>query len=100
MTCEVCGDHGIVKVNWSNAPEDYGVCLCRVGQQWSVDENNVRKVAPMWILWCAWNQISPDRVVLLENVLTDEERREFGFTSQAESVNREAALMAQGKRAR
>lgn len=95
--CHVCGDHGIVRANWSDAPDDFVLCLCPVGLQWRSLSNDS---TPLYMVWCARNAVPPSRLFLLEEVLTPAELAERGFQWPATptAVAREAALMAAGKR--
>lgn len=99
MTCAMCGDKGLVKVNWSDAPPDYAVCLCPVGENYRFAVNAGKPVEPQWLVWCARNGVDPAQMFLLEEVLTADELREAGFAAPASSrQSREAALLAAGKR--
>jgi hypothetical protein len=97
MTCEVCGDKGLVRLNWADAPDDYAVCLCEEGLRLRVDRNNGKSVAPLWLVWCGREQIDPSRMFLIEEVLTPDELTERELRKPAVSMNREAALLAAGK---
>lgn len=77
--CGICADKGIVKVNWEDAPPDFAVCLCRVGLDMRANRNAGREAIPLWHVWCAREQVSHDRVFLLEDVLTPEELADAGF---------------------
>ena len=100
MNCGVCGDKGLVKLNWSDADPDFGVCLCEEGLRLRVDRNNGKTVAPMWMVWCAREQIAPSRMFLLEEVLTPSELTEKGLSRPLgpSVVTREAALLGVGKK--
>lgn len=100
MNCGVCGDRGLVKLNWADAEPDFGVCLCLEGLRMRVDRNNGNAVAPLWMLWCAREQVDPSRIFLLEEVLTPAELADKGLAKQAEIETREAALLRIGKRSK
>jgi hypothetical protein len=100
VTCEVCHDHGVVKLNWSDAPPEYGICLCPFGLELRIARNVHRAVTPLWQVWAAREQVDPSLVWYLEDVLTPAELAERGFQSgtvEASAESREAALMAAGK---
>jgi hypothetical protein len=99
MSCQVCADKGIVKLNWSDAPEDYGVCLCAVGRTMRETRNAGKRTDyALWQVWATREGIDPDRVLLLEDILTDEEMRECGFVRQVVTSDPMAALSSIGKR--
>lgn len=81
--CSSCADKGLIRVNWSDAPEDYALCLCTVGQQMRSPRNiSVKRVTegfPLWMLWCQRERVDPSRIVRMEDVLTVEELAARGF---------------------
>lgn len=79
MNCSTCSDKGIVKVNWSDVPCDYAVCLCPAGESMRSTVNNSRHVSPRWRVWAAREQVNPETVWMLEDVCTPEELAERGF---------------------
>lgn len=89
MSCQPCGDHGLIRLNYQDAPELYArgddapdgfaVCLCRVGQQWRIANNNGKPCIPLWQLWAIRNGVEPERVRLLEDVLTPTDLAGLGF---------------------
>lgn len=99
--CMTCGDKGIVRLNWEDAPEDFAICLCDAARWYRSDENAGRHTGVYgWQVWCAREQIDPSRMFLLEEVLTAEELRAAGLTKSNTvdlEVSREAFLLAQGK---
>jgi len=98
MSCETCADHGVVKVNWNDAPEDYAVCLCQAGRNLRVTTNGYAKsVTPLWLLWAAREQVDPARVVMLEDIATPEEMQVWGFAEAEPGERLEQRLMALGK---
>lgn len=102
MTCAVCNNHGIVKLNWSDAPEEYALCLCASGLALRRQEKPEDTWFP-WQVWAAKSGVEPSKVFLLEEVLTPEELRERGLSlpsAAPAAVDREAALLAIGKRTR
>ena len=98
MTCASCGDHGIIRCEWSNAEPDFALCLCRSGQDMRRDENCGTPTAALWQVWCARNQIAPSRIFLMEEVLTPAELQQRGFSQPEQADNREAALLGAAKR--
>jgi hypothetical protein len=99
VNCQSCGDVGIVRVPWSNAPDDFAVCLCKAGHQMR-DETNAGKPTgyALWQVWAYREQIDPSRLFLLEEILTPEELAARGFTVTPAVMSREAALLNAGKR--
>lgn len=100
MNCQVCADHGMVKLNWSDAPTEYGICLCQIGRELRISRNVRSKVTPLWQVWAAREQVDPSLVWMLEDVLTPAELTELGFhgvVGEPSAESREAALMAAGK---
>lgn len=100
MTCSSCQDKGIIRLNWADAPEDFALCLCRVGQVMRSDVNHGRKTSPRWYAWCGMNNVDVSRVVLIEDVLTPAELSERGFHTAEPEANREAALLAASRKRR
>jgi hypothetical protein len=100
VICATCADRGIVKANWSNAPDDYAICLCDVGHVYRNDGNGGKRTGFCgWQIWASQNGIDPSRIFLLEEVLTPEELADRGFQKPSKSrlADREAALLAAGK---
>lgn len=77
MTCPTCADRGLVKVNWKDAPEDYAVCLCHVGEL--LRAVTTKGQQPAWRAEAARRDIDAARVVMLEDVCTPEELAQRGF---------------------
>lgn len=108
MTCESCGDLGMVAFlphDSTVAPDDattddlhYAVCLCPAGQAFRLNTNQGHKVAPQWVLWCARHGIAESRVTLVEKVYSAEELAEVGFSKPPLEMNRDAVMLAAGKR--
>lgn len=97
MSCLSCGDKGIIRLPWTDAPDDYAVCLCPAARWYRSDENAYRKTGYFgWQVWAYRNQVPPERVWLMEEVLSQAELAERGFGKPA-AVDREAALLAAGK---
>jgi hypothetical protein len=90
---------GVIRVPWSDAPDDFAICLCRAGAEMRNGRNVKQTEFALWQLWAAREQIDPSRVFFLEEVLTPQELSERGFSMPARptAVAREAALMAAGK---
>lgn len=100
--CATCGDKGIVRINWSDAPEDFALCLCMVGTLMRSTQNvsvkSVRDGYPLWMLWAERERVTHDRIVKLEDVLTVDELTAHGFVKpQATGVD---AVIAAGRRTR
>jgi hypothetical protein len=73
MTC-VCQGRGVVRFqNTDGAPDEFGICLCAVGQGLRVAVNRGKATAPRWQLWAAREQVDPAQVAMIEEFLTDEE---------------------------
>jgi hypothetical protein len=96
MSCDTCGDKGLVKLDWSDAPPDFGMCLCPAGLWY---RRGTAQSGYGWQLWAATHGVEPSRVVRLEDVLTAAELAACGFgATQPAAVDHEAALLAAGKR--
>lgn len=110
MTCQTCGDTGFWPYVDSDNPKPdehvtgadlfVAVCLCEAGMAWRQRENHGRKVPPLWLVWCAQHQVSPNRVCLLEDVWTTAEMSAAGFSKPVAQISREAALLAADRRKR
>jgi len=105
MSCPSCGDKGIIRMPWTDAEDDYAVCLCPAARWYRSDENAGRKTGYFgWQVWAYRNQVSPERVWLMEEALTPAElaERGFGASGQLRGNDREAALLAaaRGKKAK
>lgn len=98
MTCETCSGLGLLIQEWTDAPHDFSICVCEAGQAWRRAENNGHKTVPQWLLWCARWQVEPERVFLLEDVYTGQELAAAGLSKPVVDFNREAALLAAGRR--
>lgn len=105
MSCDLCTDGFVPFVpkdhlkpvaDTTAADLYFAVCLCPTGQVWRNRENNGRKVAPLWAVWCARNQVDYRRVVMLESVYTASELAEAGL-GHPEEQNRATALLARGR---
>ena len=98
MSCTTCEDKGLVAVPWTDAPDDYAVCLCPIGRGLRTTKNYKSAVAPLWEVWAAREQVDPSRVRMLETLLSEDELKARGFSLGVPSrVDREAALLAAGK---
>lgn len=97
MICSVCHDKGIVSLPWTDAPDDYAVCLCSIGRAMRSTKNYKATVMPLWKVWCAREQVHPSRMSMIEDWLPDEELAAHGWLTQAPAVDREAALLAASK---
>lgn len=99
--CALCGDRGLVRVNWADVAEDYAVCLCETGLRLRVNRNRGEEVTPLWKVWAFREGVELARIVLLEDILTPAELAAKGFLApgQHDARSREAALLAAGKKA-
>lgn len=101
--CSTCDDKGIIRVTWNDAPDDYAVCLCPIGQAMR-SESNAGKLTgyALWQVWAFREQVDPSRVFFLEEVLTPTELAAKGFQKPVETTHatREAALLAGSRRGR
>jgi hypothetical protein len=79
MNCQHCGDVGMIRVPWSDAPDDFAVCLCQAGQSMRQENNYKETGFALWQVWAAREQIDPSRIFLLEEILTPAELAERGF---------------------
>lgn len=98
VICAHCGDLGMAIQEWTDAPHDFAVCVCRAGDQWRNDDNNGRTVTPAWRVWCAREQVDPSRVFMLEDIYTAQELAAAGLSRQVADINREARLLASSRR--
>lgn len=99
MTCQTCGDKGLVRVNWNDAPEDYAVCLCHRGELLRMVQ--VKGQQPAWRVEAARRGIETARVVMLEDVCTPEELAARGFRElSAGDAMSAVAAAARGRSAR
>lgn len=105
--CPACDDLGLVPFLSHDAPVSehaatsddlcFAVCLCAAGQVFRRDVNEGHRVAAQWRLWCARYGVDPDRVTMLEHAYTANELAAVGF-KKPDAINREAAMLAAGKR--
>ena len=108
VMCPACDDFGLVPflphdspvadADVKTADMHFAVCLCSYGQAFRLDVNEGHKVAPQWRLWCARYQVDPSRVVMLEHAYTANDLAAAGFSKPVASINREAAMLAAGRR--
>lgn len=96
MNCPVCGDKGVVRVRYrDDSTDDFGVCLCGIGQGLRHDRNALGKALNyfLWHIWAAREQVELSRMFMVEELLTDDElaaipRAEMpAKTSIAEAMN-------------
>ncbi len=97
MTCSVCAGKGLIRLNWSDAPDEFALCLCAAGMAWRHTRNNGKPVPALWRVWCTQHQVDPACVFKVEDVLTAEELAERGL-SVAPVRSAEAALLAIGRK--
>lgn len=100
VNCPICFDKGLAVLEWTDAPPDFGVCLCDAGQAMRRTENEGRAVTPLWRVWCALHQVDPSRVSMLEDVFTADELTAVGLRKAPANISREAALLAAGRKAK
>lgn len=108
MICPICDGTGLYpfvdaenpKPNAAIVAADlyFAVCLCEAGQSFRAADNNGRRTAPLWQLWCAHHRVDPSRVFLLEEVLSAVELTALGFRRAPTSISRESALLAAGRK--
>lgn len=109
MTCPTCEDFGLIPfVELDNPkPDDaigredlwFALCLCERGMTLRESRNAGHSTGfALWQLWAAREQVNPERILRLEDVLTGDELQATGFdSSRSLVVNREAALLAIGR---
>lgn len=100
MICRSCGDKGLIRVEWSDAPDDYAICLCLTGLALRNDTNAGKHTGyALWQAVVAQRQIDPAHVFLIEEILTPAELAARGFHLPAAraGASREAALLAAGR---
>ena len=100
MICQSCGDKGIIRLPWTDAPDDYAICLCPAARWYRSDDNAGRHTGYFgWQVWAYRHQVDPSRVWLMEEALTSAELSERGFVMpvQPTLVARETALLEAGK---
>jgi hypothetical protein len=102
VTCDVCGDLGMLIQPWTDAPHDYAICLCPAAAWYRSDVNAGRHTGTFgWQLWCAMHQVDPARVFRLEEIYSPAELAAVGLSQQPIPFDREAAILAAaGKRAK
>jgi hypothetical protein len=95
VSCEVCSDRGILIVDWPAEGEpQYALCLCPAAGWYRRNTNAGKTVAYGWQVWCAVNQVPPDRVAKLEELYSAEELAAVGLgVAGAPAEDREAALL-------
>jgi hypothetical protein len=108
MTCVECGDYGLIPyVAMDNpTPDDaitrddllFAVCLCEAGRRMRRNRNWAPTV-PLWQVWCAREQVNPERVSLVEHVYDAKTLKAAGLVPGVPSIaDRSSALLAAGKR--
>lgn len=108
MSCLACDDRGLVpfvdrdnpKPNAAITVADlfFAVCLCAVGRTYRRRENEGRKVPPLSLVWCAREQVSPERICMIEDAYSADELKAAGLSVKPPSLSREAALLARGRK--
>ena len=94
VSCVHCADKGLTCLNWADAPEDYAVCLCKAGQLMRQTGNHRKATVPLWRVWCAKWQVDPERVLLIEDVLSADELRARGLVVEPAGDREERLLKA------
>lgn len=99
MNCEVCGDLGMLVLEWADAPYDFAICLCPAATWYRSNENAGRTVSAFgWQVWCAIYGVDQARVFKLEAVYSATELAAVGLSVQSQvAVSRAAALLAAGR---
>jgi hypothetical protein len=103
LTCDVCSDRGILIVDWPAEGEpQYALCLCPAAAWYRRNTNAGKTVAYGWQVWCAVNQVAPERVARLEELYSAEELAAVGLGETGVlPADREAVLLkAARKRAK
>jgi hypothetical protein len=108
MSCNECDGLGLIPFALEDNPKSdaemtvddmhFAVCLCPMGMQFRIAENNGRRVSPQWVLWAYRNGVDVSRMALVENVFSPDRLAAAGFNRPAVPMNREAAMLAAGKR--
>lgn len=107
MICASCDGVGLIPFVMADnpTPDDaitadelqFAVCLCAKGQTMRSRNNTGRKVAPLWVVWCARERVNPARVWMAEDVYTPAQLAACGLVVQQGQAFREARMLAAGK---
>jgi hypothetical protein len=95
MSCSICGDKGIAIVNWADAEREFAVCVCPIGKSLRETSNAYRETPyPRWRVWAAREGIDPERILMLEDVLTEAEWKLRGLDPPTEHTTPIGAVAA------
>src|SRR4051812_23335808 len=101
MTCPICSDRGLLIQDWTDAPPDFAICCCPAAAWYRSDANAGKQTGYFgWQVWCAVQQVDPERVFRLEEIYSAAELAKVGLSvpGQGGTGSREAALLAAGRR--
>jgi hypothetical protein len=106
LLCVACEDKGLVPFVLTSNPKPnseitfddlyFALCLCRYGRSLRCDRNGKRTVTPLWQVWCAREQVQPERVHRIEDCYDAEQLAAWGL-GKPEPIDHEAKLLALGK---
>jgi hypothetical protein len=88
--CSLCGDKGMVRVRYeSGDTDDLAICRCPVGVRMRTTQNAGRETGyALWEVWASREQIDPDRIFLIEDLMP-----ELVIPESAVVASRESALL-------
>jgi hypothetical protein len=98
--CPHCGGIGLIWINWADyeGPREIAVCLCSKGLQLRSTKNAGKETGvAAWQVWAYGQGLDPERIYMLEDVLSPEDLQARGFGAVAAPADREAALLAASK---
>lgn len=100
MSCPICGDRGVVRVRYRDgSPDDFGVCRCAAGERLR-QLRRAAQVTPLWQAWAARERVSPDAMVMAEDVLDEEELARIPRAESAPQASSSIAAAMQTQKAR
>lgn len=75
MSCQACGDKGIIRLRYHDgSPDEFGVCVCQAARWYRSDMNAGAHTGIFgWQVWAYREQVDPSRVFLIEELLDDDE---------------------------
>lgn len=98
LTCSSCNDLGLFRVGYHDgSPTHYLLCLCRVGESLRRATNHGKPVTPLWQVWASRHGIPVEQIAPMEDVLTDAELAERGFTELTSPADALSAIAAAAK---
>lgn len=100
MSCPLCDGKGVVRVKYeSGEPDDFGVCVCGIGRQMLETRNAGRDTSfALWQVWAAKEQIDPETIFDLTDLLPPELLRQHSSVPRPEGSRESALLNASRKR--